>query len=40
MIYRLFIFSCTMVDNSGLDKDTTSAITGSGPFSNTWVRSN
>ncbi len=29
----------TMVDNSGLNKDTTSAISGSGAFSNTWVRS-
>jgi hypothetical protein len=29
-----------MIDNSGLDKDTTSAINSSGGFSNTWVRSN
>ena len=29
-----------MVDNSGLDKDTTSSISSSGAFSNTWVRSN
>ncbi len=28
-----------MVNNSGQDKDTTSAINGSGGFSNTWVRS-
>jgi hypothetical protein len=28
-----------MIDNSGLDKDTTSAINSSGGFSNTWVRS-
>jgi hypothetical protein len=39
MIYRLFIFSCFKL-RRGLDKDTTSAITGSGAFSNTWVRSN
>jgi hypothetical protein len=30
----------TMIDNSGQDKDTTSAINGSGGFSNTWLRSN
>jgi hypothetical protein len=29
-----------MIDNSGQDKDTTSAISSSGAFSNTWVRSN
>jgi hypothetical protein len=29
-----------MIDNSGLDKDTTSSISSSGAFSNTWVRSN
>lgn len=28
-----------MIDSSGLDKDTTSAINSSGGFSNTWVRS-
>jgi Peptidase A4 family len=28
-----------MVDNSGLDKDSTSAINSSGGFSNTWIRS-
>jgi len=28
-----------MVDNSGLDKDSTSSISGSGAFSNTWLRS-
>lgn len=28
-----------MIDNSGADKDTTSAINSSGGFSNTWVRS-
>jgi len=28
-----------MVDNAGRDKDTTSAITGGGAFSNTWLRS-
>ena len=29
-----------MIDNSGQDKDTTSAISSAGAFSNTWVRSN
>ena len=29
-----------MVDNSGADKDSTSAINGSGGFSNTWIRAN
>lgn len=29
-----------MVDNSGLEKDSTSAISSSGAFSNTWIRSN
>ena len=29
-----------MIDNSGQDKDSTSAINGSGGFSNTWLRSN
>ena len=29
----------TMVDNSGLDKDTTGSIASNGSFSNTWVRS-
>jgi Peptidase A4 family len=29
-----------MVDNSGLDKDSTSAISSAGAFSNTWIRSN
>jgi hypothetical protein len=29
-----------MVDNSGRDKDTTSSISSSGAFSNTWLRSN
>jgi Peptidase A4 family len=29
-----------MVDSSGLDKDSTSAISGAGAFSNTWIRSN
>jgi hypothetical protein len=29
-----------MVDSSGADKDTTSAISGAGAFSNTWLRSN
>jgi hypothetical protein len=28
-----------MIDNSGLDKDSTSAISSSGAFSNTWIRS-
>jgi len=28
-----------MVDNSGLDKDSTSAISSAGAFSNTWIRS-
>jgi hypothetical protein len=32
--------SIVMIDNSGLDKDTTSAMSSSGAFSNTWVRSN
>jgi Peptidase A4 family len=29
----------TMVDSSGADKDSTSSISGSGSFSNTWIRS-
>jgi hypothetical protein len=29
-----------MIDNSGLDKDSTSSISSSGAFSNTWIRSN
>jgi len=29
-----------MINNSGQDKDSTSAINGSGGFSNTWIRSN
>ena len=29
-----------MIDNSGLDKDSTSAISSAGAFSNTWIRSN
>ncbi|MGO8980766.1 MAG: hypothetical protein ACLQER_16000, partial [Streptosporangiaceae bacterium] len=29
-----------MIDNSGADKDSTSGISGSGGFSNTWLRSN
>jgi len=29
-----------MVDNSGLDKDSTSSISSGGAFSNTWIRSN
>jgi Peptidase A4 family len=29
-----------MVDNSGLDKDSTSSMSSSGAFSNTWIRSN
>lgn len=32
--------SIIMIDNSGLDKDSTSSISGSGAFSNTWIRSN
>ena len=28
-----------MIDNSGLDKDSTSAIGSTGAFSNTWIRS-
>jgi hypothetical protein len=31
--------SIIMVDNSGLDKDSTSSISSSGAFSNTWIRS-
>jgi hypothetical protein len=29
-----------MIDNSGNDKDSTSSISSSGAFSNTWIRSN
>jgi len=29
-----------MINNSGADKDSTSSISGSGAFSNTWIRSN
>jgi hypothetical protein len=29
-----------MIDNSGQDKDSTSSISGTGAFSNTWIRSN
>jgi len=29
-----------MVDNSGLDKDSTSTISSGGAFSNTWLRAN
>jgi hypothetical protein len=31
--------SIVMIDNSGKDKDSTSAITSAGAFSNTWIRS-
>jgi hypothetical protein len=29
-----------MIDNSGAQKDSTSAISSGGAFSNTWIRSN
>ena len=32
--------SIVMVDNSGLDKDSTSSMSSSGAFSNTWIRAN
>jgi hypothetical protein len=32
--------SIVMVDNSGLEKDSTSSMSSSGAFSNTWIRSN
>jgi hypothetical protein len=32
--------SIVMIDNSGKDKDSTSSISSSGAFSNTWIRSN
>jgi hypothetical protein len=32
--------SIIMIDNSGLQKDSTSSISSSGAFSNTWIRSN